>query len=117
MQPTQTPSWWNKNLEVADLTVDVSRLDASLAGFLVAAAEMHEEMFAETLTITSGNDGNHAADSKHYSWKAVDIRSRDIGEADADRFASAMVSLQSVYKVGIFDERFIGAPHWHVETF
>jgi hypothetical protein len=116
MQPTQTPSWWTKNLEIADSTVDISRLDPSVSGFLVAASEIHEEMFAEPLTITSGNDGNHDGASKHYEWKAADIRSRDLSDADGDRFACAIISLQSVYKVGIFDERFIGVPHWHVEA-
>ena len=116
MQPANPPSWWNNTLEIADLTVNVSRLEPGLSGFLVAAAEIHEELFAEPLTITSGNDGNHVGNSKHGEWKAADIRSRNISENDANRFACAMVSLQAVYKVGIFDERFIAAPHWHVET-
>ena len=116
MQPTNAPSWWNDTLEIADLTVNVSRLEPAISGFLVAAAEIHEEMFALPLTVTSGNDGNHVGNSKHGEWKAADIRSRDVSEADANRFAQALVTLQAIYKVGIFDERFIGPAHWHVET-
>ena len=32
------------------------------------------------MTITSGNDGVHKKDSKHYKNEAVDIRTRDIEE-------------------------------------
>lgn len=116
MQPQIAPSWWNKSLEVADLSVNVSRLEPAISGFLVAAAEIHEEMFNTPLTVTSGNDGNHVGNSKHQQWKAADIRSHDVADNDADSFARALVSLQAIYKVGIFDERYIAVPHWHVET-
>src|SRR6266849_6824918 len=78
MQPRTIPAWWPEHLEVADLTVDVSDLDAGLQAFLAAAAARHFTLFDLPLTVTSGNDGNHAQGSKHYEWKAVDLRSRDL---------------------------------------
>jgi hypothetical protein len=56
------------------------------------------------------------AGSKHYSWRAVDIRSRDLTLLQENSFVSSLIPLQAAARVGIFDERFIGQPHWHVET-
>jgi len=116
MQPRTIPAWWPEHLEVADLTVDVSDLDAGLQAFLAAAAARHFTLFDLPLTVTSGNDGNHAQGSKHYEWKAVDLRSRDLSSKDQQTFAVALVMMQPEFKVGVFDERFIGTQHWHVET-
>lgn len=116
MQPTPVPAWWPEHLEVSDSTVEVSELNPSLQAFLAAAAAQHFALFGEPLVVTSGNDGTHGAGSKHYEWKAVDLRSRDLSRAQADGFAQHLVLLQGQFQVGVFDERFIGAPHWHVET-
>jgi hypothetical protein len=116
MIPDPVPNWWPEHLEVADKLVEVDNLDPCIQAFLGAAASTHWAMFAAPLFVTSGHDAVHGTGSKHYAWKAVDIRSRDLSLLDANRFAQAMVPLQATMKVGIFDERFIGSPHWHVET-
>ena len=116
MIPTPLPDWWPEHLEVSDAYVDVSALDPRLRNFLVEATDVHWQQFSKPLVITSGNDGNHAPGSKHYSWKAVDLRSHDITPDQQNMFAVAIVMLQPKYKVGVFDERFIGKPCWHVEV-
>jgi hypothetical protein len=110
------PEWWPDDLEVATSSVKVWGLVPPLQHFLVEAALIHATHNGKPLTVTSGADGQHAVGSKHWIWKAVDIRSRELNEPTADEFACQMVYLQSKYKVGIFDERYIGQPHWHVEA-
>jgi len=116
MIPTPTPAWWPEHLEVADSTVEVSELVLPLRDFLIAAAGVHWNKNGLALTITSGNDGNHFAGSKHFTWRAVDLRSRDLEAEEADDFACELILLQRPYLVGVFDERFLGRAHWHVET-
>lgn len=115
MHPNPVPEWWIEHLEVSDVTVAPQNLAAPLRAFLRAAAALHYALFGKPLVLTSANDGNHAAHSKHYLDAAVDIRAKDLTEAEADRFAVEMVPLQRQFRVGIFDERFIGQIHWHVE--
>lgn len=115
MVPTVRPEWWTDDLEISDATVDVSKLERPLQAFLIAAGALHRKLSNKPLVVTSGNDANHAQHSKHYIWKAVDIRAKDLTEAEADRFAAEMVPMLRLYRVGVFDERFIGQIHWHVE--
>ena len=115
MQPQNCPTWWPEHLDVSAETVEVSDLHENLQIFLPLAAALHFEMFSTHLTVTSGHDAVHGTGSKHYMWKAVDIRSKDLTREEADRFAVALVRLQGICSVGIFDERFIGEQHWHVE--
>lgn len=116
MIPNPAPAWWPEHLEVADKTVVVEGLDPFIQLFLAAAAARHWTMFLKPLIVTSGKDSIHALGSKHNVGKAVDIRSRDLDQDEQDQFAVSMIELQATAKVGIFDERFIGTPHWHVET-
>jgi len=116
MIPNPKPAWWPEFLEVADATVDVAELHPKLIAFLQWAAGSHFQQFHRPLIVTSGNDGNHAPGSKHYFWKAVDIRSRDIPDAEQDAFAQSFPVEERTFQVGVFDERFIGKPHWHVEV-
>lgn len=116
MIPVPAPAWWPEHLEVSDRTVDVEELDPALQAFLAAAAARHWTLFSLPLIVTSGNDGNHGAGSKHYEWKAVDLRTRDLTLEQQNTFSVAIVMMQAEFKVGLFDERFIGTPHWHVET-
>jgi hypothetical protein len=116
MLPNPRPEWWPEHLEIADATVAVESIVTPLCQFLGAAADLHWQNYAKPLVVTSGNDGNHAPGSKHYIWKAVDIRSRDLDPVEGDMFARQLVPLQRLSAVGIFDERYIGQPHWHVEA-
>jgi len=114
--PEPKPAWWPLHLEVAGASVRVAELAVELQAFLAAAAAMHFSYFRSVLVVTSGNDGPHAAGSKHFLWRAVDIRSLDLTVQQQNSFVSHLIPLQEAARVGIFDERFIGQPHWHVET-
>jgi hypothetical protein len=116
MIPDPKPAWWPDFLQVADATVRVAELDPKLIAFLQWASVSHFQRFSRPLIITSGNDGIHAPGSKHYVWKAVDMRSHDLPGSDQDAFAQSFPVEERTFQVGIFDERFIGQPHWHVET-
>ena len=116
MIPNPAPDWWPEHLEVADMAVVVEGLDPFIQAFLAAAAALHWVMFNLPLIITSGKDSIHGVGSKHYVGKAADIRSKELSMEQANEFAQRIVPLQAGARVGIFDERFIGSPHWHVET-
>jgi len=116
MQPKSIPNWWPEHLEVSDTSVDVADLDAGLQVFLAAAAARHFRLFDAPLIITSGHDGTHAAGSKHYEWKAVDLRARDLSLDQQQTFGVVLVQMTPEFKIGVFDERYITGPHWHVET-
>jgi hypothetical protein len=114
--PSPTPAWWPVHLEVLDQAVDVSHLVPPLTDFLVEATALYWTQYGKPLIITSGNDGNHVSGSKHYEWKAVDLRSRDLSLDEQNEFASTLIELQWKHQAGVFDERFIGPPHWHIEV-
>lgn len=116
MIPNPKPAWWPDGAEVEDHTVAVSHLVPPLIRFLQDAALVYAQRFAKPLVITSGNDGKHAPGSKHYAWKAVDLRSRELSMAEQQDFAHWLSDVQGSYPLGVFDERFIGPPHWHVEV-
>lgn len=44
----------------------------------------------KTAVITSGKDGQHRQDSKHYSGCAIDIRTRDLSDVQARHVVSIM---------------------------
>lgn len=116
MLPDPAPDWWPEHLEVADMAVVVEGLDPFIQAFLAAAAALHYSLYRLPLIITSAKDSIHGKGSKHYVGKAADIRSKELNVEQANEFAQHLVPLQAGAKVGIFDERFIGSPHWHVET-
>ena len=116
MLPNPAPDWWPEHLEVADMAVNVTGIDPFIQAFLSAAAALHWVLFQLPLVVTSARDSHHGPGSKHYVGKAADIRSKDLTVEQANEFAQKIVPLQAGAKVGIFDERFIGSPHWHVET-
>jgi len=42
------------------------------------------------LTITSGSDGTHKPKSKHYLFKAIDLRSKGLTKAQRDKVTSLL---------------------------
>lgn len=57
--------------------ISLSKLQACMFPALVASEQFFDLTLHE-LVITSGNDGNHMKDSKHYEGLAIDIRTRDL---------------------------------------
>jgi len=116
MIPNPKPDWWPQTAEVADATVNVNGLDPKLIDFLSGAAVHHAGAYGLPLVITSADDGTHVHGSQHYQRKAIDIRSRDLSMAQQQDFAHFLSDVSQRYGIGVFDERFIGSPHWHVEV-
>ncbi len=102
---------------IANTGVMVQRLVAPLVRFVVRAGDVHMTMFSAPLVITSGNDGEHSGGSTHFRNAAVDLRSKDLREDQADAFLMALVQLGKEDRIGVFDERLkSGEGHWHCEV-
>lgn len=111
------PFWWNTaEVQLAATSVDVSKLDEMVAGFLRQAGKLHSFLFGKPLIITSGNDGNHVQHSAHYLNFAADIRSRDLLPGEQMLFGLLLSYIAPRYKICVFDERQTAAEHWHVQT-
>ncbi len=115
-QPFPRPDWLPTTIELANATVNVRDTVDGLRRYLAAVAEVHFDLFDLPLVITSGNDAAHATNSKHASNKAVDIRSHDKQPEDQAIFGAILCLMAQRYAVGVFDERALGSPHWHVEV-
>lgn len=110
------PQNWNAYLERAGVSVDCSNISQKLLLALGKAAICHYALFNEPLIVVHGNDGQHAANSKHYAWKAVDLRVRDKDRSQQDTFLNVLASLSYAFGLAVFDERMRdGEPHFHVE--
>lgn len=111
------PFWWSTaEVQLEATSVDVSKLDTFLAGFLCAAGNLHYSLFGKPLIITSGNDGNHVQHSAHYLNFAADIRSRDLLPGEQMLFGLLLSYIAPRYKICVFDERQTPGQHWHVQT-
>lgn len=65
--------------------------------------------------ITSGRDGLHKAGSLHYVGRAIDLRTRDLTDAEGDALVTAL-RWRLPRQYDVVDERTkAGAPHIHVE--
>jgi hypothetical protein len=97
--------------------VDLTNLDVRLRLFLAAAGQAHTVLFHLPLIVTSGRDDAHAAHSKHFEGKAVDLSLHDIGPEELFVWHSVVVFICLRTGCGIFFE-FAGLPeeHFHVET-
>ncbi len=106
-----------ESVQLADSSVHVERLAPRLVAFVVRAGEVHKLLFNKPLVITSGNDHDHVAGSRHYLNAAVDLRAHDLGPAQQELFLLALVSIGQDEKVAVFDERVNpDKQHWHCEV-
>lgn len=96
--------------------VNVVFLATPLKDMLERAARVHVALFGSPLVVTSGNDGQHMAHSKHYSNEAIDLRSRDLNPTERDVFQWALGYLAKQHGARVVDETQTASPHWHVET-
>lgn len=59
------------------------------ASFVLIAAVVNAALdleLAHDVVITSGEDGTHRIDSRHYTSEAIDVRSKNFATADKRRF-------------------------------
>jgi hypothetical protein len=110
------PPNWDRSIVLKDESVNVSGISAKMVAFLLTCQMLHEALFHEPLCVTSGHDGQHAPGSKHFQWKAVDVRALDVTRAGLLVFLGCLSYLCTDYGMAIFDERSLpGAGHIHVE--
>lgn len=110
------PPNWDRSIVLKDAAVNVSGLSAKMVLFLNTCQQVHEGLFNQPMCVTSGNDGQHAPNSKHSRWKAVDIRCSDKDRTGQMMFLQALGYLSQAYGMAVFDERQLpGAAHFHVE--
>ena len=63
------------------------------------------------VVITSGSDGTHKPTSQHYTFSAVDIRTRNFTPTMRARFAASLAARLGP-KFTVLDE----GDHWHVQV-
>ncbi len=103
-------------LQLEDETVKITGLRPVLLGFLATVARVHADLFQKVLVVTSGNDGQHAKGSKHYTNAAVDLRSMDKTLDQQLVFLMVLTWLGNTRGVAVFDERTqTGGGHFHCE--
>jgi hypothetical protein len=104
------------HLALSGPSVDVTKTTPKLRLFLSKLATVHYELFDLPLMVTAGSDGMHAVNSRHYTGRAVDIRSLDKDRASNLLFLHVLNYLSASFKLAVFDERERpGQPHIHVE--
>ncbi len=102
---------------LASADVNVAALVAPLVGAVDVLGRVHLLVFGRPLIITSGNDGDHVKGSKHYTNRAVDLRSRDLTPEQQVVFGVVLAYVATERALKVFDERArVLGPHWHVET-
>src|SRR5277367_2013004 len=102
------PDWCGGDIELASTSVNVTDTLPMLRNFTLKAAAVHMALFDEPLIITSGNDAEHIGGSKHAQNKALDLRARDLSDAESALFTAVLGYVASLFTVGVFDERFNG---------
>jgi hypothetical protein len=104
-------------VERKDATVNVASLVPELTTALAKLGRLHLDMFDEPIIITSGNDGQHAPGSKHYTNRAVDIRTKDMQLQAQIMFLMVVAYMSPKLNLMLFDERQkLGSDHFHIET-
>jgi hypothetical protein len=100
----------------ASAEVNIKDVNPILMQYVVHMAYVHKLLFGAPLVITSGKDSIHAPGSLHGQGRAVDVRLRDLSEADQIQFLCTLVWSAPANKVAVFDERALGAEsHVHIE--
>jgi hypothetical protein len=106
----------NGNLKIESDAVKVDGLPPRFKEFLDRLGWIHFGLYALPLIITSGNDGQHGAQSLHYENRAVDVRTKDVPLAAGDVLATIITYFSELYTLALFDERQVpGGPHFHIE--
>lgn len=86
-----------------------------ILGALVRLAA-HPLLPSEGLVITSGSDGQHLANSKHYTGQAVDVRSRSFATANKVAFTSVLRDTLGPRFTVLLEHEGLAQEHWHIQT-
>jgi hypothetical protein len=110
------PTYLDRRIVLKDESVNLSGLSPKMVQFLNACEDLHDLLFEQPLCVTSGHDGQHAPGSKHFQYKAVDVRCTDVDRAGQILFLACLAYICTVHAMAIFDERALpGAGHIHIE--
>ena len=77
---------------------------------IAAGAANVAELLGLEITITSGNDGKHMKGSKHYTYEALDFRTRDLSKTNVTK---VMTMLRG--RLGPHYDVILEHDHLHVE--
>lgn len=103
-------------ITLASDQVVLEGVNQKLIEYVVHMGYVHRVLFGSPLVITSGTDGQHSPGSLHAKGLALDVRVKDLDEADQNIFLSIMTWSAPARGVSLFDERALkGAEHIHVE--
>ena len=91
--------------------VNISNLCAEIASRLPRLDEFTKKLCHTQLVITSGNDGEHQADSMHYRDRAIDIRSWYVLPWKRNEYMNGLCEIFPYDKFDVIDE----SDHYHIE--
>lgn len=102
---------------VSNVKINGAHFEPDIVQMLYCARDTAPKFTDGTLWITSGNDGKHMADSKHYDNAAWDLRIKNIKGDVAKEAAAWGVRLRvalNQYKARAYDV-VVESDHIHVE--
>jgi hypothetical protein len=103
-------------VQLKDASVNIADVDPILQSFLTRAGLVHLHLFNERLVVTSGKDGTHGQNSKHYTGRAVDVRIKDLRLDWQAAFLLYIRVLCDHFTLTVFDESNApGGGHLHIE--
>lgn len=103
-------------IKLAGPQVNFADVVKPLLEFAVHMGYVHRILFGVPLVVTSGKDSVHSQGSLHNTGRAVDVRVRDLDEADQNVFIAVLTWAAPARQVAVFDERALGAEsHVHLE--
>lgn len=82
---------------------------------LVRVAD-HPTVPTDGLVITSGSDGQHAAQSKHYTGQAVDVRSKTFAGPDKPSFQAVLQQELGARFTVLLEHEGRPNEHWHIQV-
>jgi hypothetical protein len=70
------------SMRVKDSSVNISSLCPEILIGLHVLDAIHKKFTGQEIIVTSGNDGQHMANSLHYQNLAADVRTHDLSKPD-----------------------------------
>jgi hypothetical protein len=92
-------------LQVATPEVDLEGVDPRLISYAEHLGMVHRLLFGVDLTITSGKEGKHVANSFHAIGRAIDVRVNDKDPSEQLVFMTLLAFSAPPQGIAVFDER------------